>query len=742
MARIPIFTRQQGIDAPAAPQVRLSGAVAAGGALAGVGDKIASLGSTAQGLAEHMRMRQEQEDKFQAGIEDDARRAEQAQAFEEARRKAAEDGSGFHDNVMQVLDETAGKRFANIRNPEQRARLEARWQQVERTTWATRAASEETGLKSNFQRKKISEVQNGLIAEIGQNPDPDTAEAVYQRGLERINNASALTSAERADLAKRWEQAARTAELQKRFAGDPDGMRKVLGIVQGDGGKPVPENIRSVIQQAAEKHGVPVSAMLYTADRESKFNPQAKNPNSSAAGLFQFINSTRKQYGNFDPYDPAASADAAARLMRDNRDILKRELGRDPTDGELYLAHQQGAAGAAALLKNPNASVASIVGEEAARLNGGAGLTAAQFARKWTETGKYAYLDNGLKDRLIRGAETESRVEARKIENLMVDDINSIRMTGQPVQSLDVQEITRRLGPERAAEHIREREREARFFEATSDFDTLPNDAIRARVDGMKPKGGSPGFTEEQKNFEDIQKRGEAVIRNRLADPAASVDALDIVREARGKIQYEGEGQMRRIAPQSAQAIVQARLRAQESLGIERPYAVTRKEASTLARQLRQIGEDNEPGVQQFLDTMKRTYGDFAPVVLQSMLELENVNRELSSAATRVMTDVMRARIPDISSIRQLDANIAWKDEASAGGSALAGMAGRNAQQPAATQAPARPGATFDPQDLRWLWENRMDKTARDEFNLRYPGQADTMLKDLERRFGASRNGR
>jgi SLT domain-containing protein len=40
--------------------------------------------------------------------------------------------------------------------------------------------------------------------------------------------------------------------------------------------------------------------------RESSFNPDASNPNSSARGLFQMINSTRNSYGgkNVDWSDP------------------------------------------------------------------------------------------------------------------------------------------------------------------------------------------------------------------------------------------------------------------------------------------------------------------------------------------------------------------------------------------------------------------------------------------------------
>lgn len=77
---------------------------------------------------------------------------------------------------------------------------------------------------------------------------------------------------------------------------------------------------------------------------------------TGAQGPFQFIPSTAKQYGLKDPFNPAAAADAAARLAADNKAALSRMLGRAPTDPELYLAHQQGSGGAAALLANPTLS--------------------------------------------------------------------------------------------------------------------------------------------------------------------------------------------------------------------------------------------------------------------------------------------------------------------------------------------------------------------------------------------------
>lgn len=142
--------------------------------------------------------------------------------------------------------------------------------------------------------------------------------------------------------------------------------------------------IANLIAAAAQRYGVDPQALTGIGKLESGLNPNAKNPRSSAGGLFQFIDSTAARYGLSNRFDPAAAADAAARLTRDNGTSLSKVLGRAPTGGELYLAHQQGAGGAAKLLANPDAPAASLVGAKAVALNGGQpGMTASQFAGLW-----------------------------------------------------------------------------------------------------------------------------------------------------------------------------------------------------------------------------------------------------------------------------------------------------------------------------------------------------------------------
>lgn len=152
-----------------------------------------------------------------------------------------------------------------------------------------------------------------------------------------------------------------------------------------------PAEIEDAIQAASKKHGVDANALRAVMELESKGNPNAKNPKSSASGLFQFIDSTAKVYGLTDKFNAHKSADAGARLMKDNMKGLEKSLGRAPTVGELYLAHQQGLAGAKKLISDPNAKASSVVGSKAVSLNGGtADMTAGEFANLWMDKAQKA----------------------------------------------------------------------------------------------------------------------------------------------------------------------------------------------------------------------------------------------------------------------------------------------------------------------------------------------------------------
>jgi hypothetical protein len=159
------------------------------------------------------------------------------------------------------------------------------------------------------------------------------------------------------------------------------------------------------IRQGADKTGTGFDYLLRTAQRESALDPQAKASTSSATGLFQFIEQTwlgmvkqegpRHGLGAYaeaikdgeggrlnvaDPKtrqdildlrrDPQLAAVMAGALTSKNREALAGTLGRQPTQGELYIAHVMGARGATDMIKGatdtPQGAAATAFPEAAA----------------------------------------------------------------------------------------------------------------------------------------------------------------------------------------------------------------------------------------------------------------------------------------------------------------------------------------------------------------------------------------
>jgi hypothetical protein len=143
--------------------------------------------------------------------------------------------------------------------------------------------------------------------------------------------------------------------------------------------------VNDAIRNAARSTGTSFAYLLSTAKAESGLDPKQASATSSARGLFQFIDQTWLMmlkeagpalgYGRYaqaisagangrfevaDPAersavlalrdDPAANAALAAAFTKRNAAQLASQLGREPTDGELYIAHFLGAAGAGRLI--------------------------------------------------------------------------------------------------------------------------------------------------------------------------------------------------------------------------------------------------------------------------------------------------------------------------------------------------------------------------------------------------------
>ena len=167
------------------------------------------------------------------------------------------------------------------------------------------------------------------------------------------------------------------------------------------------ERVTAAIRLASQQTGISFDYLLKTAHRESALNPTAQATTSSARGLFQFIETTWLQTvkedgpafglqaqanqiektagGNYVVRDPMVRAEIlklrdnpeiasamAAAFSKRNASEIQSVIGRQPTEGELYIAHFLGASGAKRFLSlratNPNASAVAAF-PEAARAN-------------------------------------------------------------------------------------------------------------------------------------------------------------------------------------------------------------------------------------------------------------------------------------------------------------------------------------------------------------------------------------
>lgn len=99
-------------------------------------------------------------------------------------------------------------------------------------------------------------------------------------------------------------------------------------------------DVRSLVQSLAAKRGWSGNQWDALADliqRESGWNPTAANPTSSAYGLFQFLDSTRKNYGITRQSPLEAQINAGLQYIADRyqdpQRALQHWLARKPING-------------------------------------------------------------------------------------------------------------------------------------------------------------------------------------------------------------------------------------------------------------------------------------------------------------------------------------------------------------------------------------------------------------------------
>lgn len=115
----------------------------------------------------------------------------------------------------------------------------------------------------------------------------------------------------------------------------------------GSGGHPVHQGSAEVDQaivDASKAHHLDPNTMRSIASIESSMNPSSNASRSTQyKGLFQIGHNEWARFGaGGNIYSAHDNAMAAARMFDANRSQFRSRYGRDPTDTELYMMHQQG----------------------------------------------------------------------------------------------------------------------------------------------------------------------------------------------------------------------------------------------------------------------------------------------------------------------------------------------------------------------------------------------------------------
>lgn len=228
-------------------------------------------------------------------------------------------------------------------------------------------------------------------------------------------------------------------------------------------------------------------------------------------------------------------------------------------------------------------------------------------------------------------AQAQNKVEAVKIGSLIDDDIASVSATGKGLDP-----STSNLTPERVQTYLGEdglrkwqakRDYAGRIFDATNGMNTQSAADIATRISGMQPTPGTPGYAEDLEVFTAAQKQASAVIKERSADPALSVQkAFPDVQAAADAADPQD--------PASMQSLVSARLQAQQALGVSdfEQAPLTADEARALARPISAQADPSmaSKAMMATVEQIQKTYGSYADQVVAQVISSQGVSKEMA----------------------------------------------------------------------------------------------------------------
>jgi hypothetical protein len=370
---------------------------------------------------------------------------------------------------------------------------------------------------------------------------------------------------------------------RKTFVEDAEFSRGKLAVEQDPSIISKPKGpVAGIVAAAAARHGVPPGIALGIAQIESGMNPNAKAGTSSASGLFQFVDGTAAQYHLRNKFDAEANADAGARLTADNIAGLKKDLGRDPTPGEVYIAHFGGFGVADKLAKaSPDTPTSAIFSPQAIAANRSilADKTAGEV-KDWADSTMAKamhqagagenpdwYQSLSPEQRQVINNEVDTRnnqIAADTRANIDVAATNApaaILNTGQYSGTVPTQDqFFQAYGPQEGATRYDAFVASMQTNKQAYDMRTMSAGDIQQMVNAAKPTSSGDNAALEAARYKTLQDAQETTIKAREADPATYVrQAFPSVNEQWNNAQAQG----------NYQSAVAASVAAQQQVGVK-----------------------------------------------------------------------------------------------------------------------------------------------------------------------------
>ncbi|MBE9400460.1 lytic transglycosylase domain-containing protein [Acinetobacter albensis] len=197
----------------------------------------------------------------------------------------------------------------------------------------------------------------------------------------------------------------------------------------------IPSNAKTIARKA-QQEGIDPSVALTISHIETggSFSHTAKNPTSTAYGLFQVLDKSWKGLGGKDRNNVDEQIRIGLKHIKQADSYMRKSLGREPVAHEQYLGHLLGPGGAAAVLKaDPNANLIDIVRKYDSKNanaivnnNGMSGLTVGQAIGKWQSKWNQLstrYGSNGTSTAIgMNGSSYEMAYEVKSLDELIASN--------------------------------------------------------------------------------------------------------------------------------------------------------------------------------------------------------------------------------------------------------------------------------------------------------------------------------